>query len=65
MTTIDSPCTKVCTLHPTMDLCVGCGRTSAEIALWPALSRDERIAMMGAIGERLARLQSHGWTRKE
>ncbi|MEM8647051.1 MAG: DUF1289 domain-containing protein, partial [Pseudomonadota bacterium] len=30
----DSPCIKICVVDPETDLCIGCGRTKAEIAGW-------------------------------
>jgi uncharacterized protein len=51
---IDSPCTKICTLHPTLRICIGCGRDLTEIERWSQLSAHERAAVMGAARERLA-----------
>ncbi len=61
MPTIDSPCTKVCTLHPRLKLCTGCGRTLEEIERWPVLSSQERIGLMTLIGKRLERLRASDW----
>jgi len=49
---VDSPCTNVCTLDS--GLCVGCGRTIAEITSWQSMSDDEREHVIRAIrdGER-------------
>ena len=49
---VDSPCTNVCALED--GLCVGCGRTVAEIASWQSMSDDERAQVVQAIrdGER-------------
>ena len=52
--TIESPCTKVCTVDPCSGLCLGCGRTLAEIADWTALSAAERAAIMATLPRRLA-----------
>lgn len=52
--TIESPCTKVCTIDPRSGLCRGCGRTLDEIARWVALSPAERAAIMAALPARLA-----------
>jgi len=41
-----SPCISVCRLDPETQLCIGCGRTIAEIAAWPSLSDSERKAIM-------------------
>lgn len=41
-----SPCVSVCRLDPKTQICVGCGRTIAEIASWPSLSDAERKALV-------------------
>jgi predicted Fe-S protein YdhL (DUF1289 family) len=41
-----SPCISVCRLDPTTQICVGCGRTIAEIAAWPNLGEAERAAIV-------------------
>jgi predicted Fe-S protein YdhL (DUF1289 family) len=54
--TIASPCIKVCTLDPASQLCIGCGRTPAEIAGWMTMSQAERRRVMALLPERLAHL---------
>ena len=49
---IESPCTKVCTIDPRSGLCIGCRRTLAEIAQWGSLSAAERAAIMAALPAR-------------
>ena len=49
---IESPCVKVCVLHPEAKVCLGCLRTGAEIAVWSRLSRDERRAVMQELPSR-------------
>jgi len=49
---VESPCINVCTLDA-QKVCIGCGRTIAEIAAWPSLSAEERRAIV-------ARLQASG-----
>ena len=51
---IASPCTKVCTMDPAADLCIGCGRTLAEIARWGSLPDEERRRIMANLPDRLA-----------
>ena len=51
---ITSPCVKLCVLDDRFDLCLGCGRTSGEIATWGALSEPQRAALMPALPQRLA-----------
>ena len=41
-----SPCISVCRLDPATQVCIGCGRTIAEIAAWPSLSEAERAAIV-------------------
>ena len=38
-------------------LCVGCGRTVAEIASWTSLSVEQRRAIMAALPTRLQQLE--------
>lgn len=54
---IDSPCVKICTIHPAERLCVGCLRTIDEIAGWSRMSSDERRRIMAELPERAPRLQ--------
>lgn len=61
MLPIDSPCTKVCTLHPRVGVCTGCGRTPAEIERWPSLTSSERLTLMDVVRERLDRLRAANW----
>jgi predicted Fe-S protein YdhL (DUF1289 family) len=53
---IESPCNRVCTIHPRVGLCVGCGRSLDEIARWTGLSAAERSAVMALLPARLAAL---------
>ena len=39
---VDSPCVKICVIHPTARLCVGCNRSIDEIATWSRLDHAER-----------------------
>jgi predicted Fe-S protein YdhL (DUF1289 family) len=51
---IASPCTKVCTIDPRSKLCVGCGRSLAEIAQWGSISDAERSRIMAELPQRFA-----------
>ena len=53
MPTIDTPCTKICTLDPAQQICIGCGRNLDEIERWSRLSSEERIRLMAVARERL------------
>jgi uncharacterized protein len=51
---VSSPCVKVCAVSGQTGLCIGCGRTLAEIARWGAMGEAERRAIMAELPERLA-----------
>ena len=51
---IESPCVKICTLDTQAGLCLGCGRTLAEIADWVRMSREKRTQIMAQLPTRLA-----------
>jgi predicted Fe-S protein YdhL (DUF1289 family) len=59
MTDIESPCNKVCTVDPISGLCIGCGRSLAEIESWIRYSADERAGIMAELPRRLAALAGH------
>ena len=55
-TSISSPCNRICVVHPTARMCIGCGRSLDEIARWIALFETERTAIMAQLPARLAAL---------
>jgi predicted Fe-S protein YdhL (DUF1289 family) len=55
-----SPCVRLCTLDPDSGICVGCGRTLAEIGNWMRYSDDERRAIMALLPARLVRHRPTG-----
>ena len=57
MTTIESPCNKICTVDPVSGLCLGCGRTLQEIERWTAYSDTERARVMAELPQRLETLR--------
>ncbi|MDH3669380.1 MAG: DUF1289 domain-containing protein [Paracoccaceae bacterium] len=46
---IDSPCVKVCMIHPESRICLGCNRTADEIARWSRMSDAERARIMAEL----------------
>ena len=46
---IISPCVGVCSIDPQSDLCIGCLRTSAEIAMWPQIDKKRAYQIMKEI----------------
>ncbi len=49
---IESPCVKICVVHPEAKLCIGCYRTIAEIGGWSRMSADERRLLMAELPAR-------------
>lgn len=49
---IESPCIKICVVHPEARICTGCLRSIEEIGAWSRMSRDERREIMEALPER-------------
>jgi predicted Fe-S protein YdhL (DUF1289 family) len=54
MQVTESPCVQVCTIHQPTGLCLGCGRTLAEIAGWVNMSPAERRSVMDTLPDRMS-----------
>lgn len=61
---IESPCIKVCVLHPEADICIGCYRTRHEIAGWSRLTPADRRTIMEALPNRKSLLPGRRGGRK-
>lgn len=68
---IESPCVKICVVHPESRICTGCLRTIDEITAWSRMTPDARRAVMSELparrsaltvrrGGRAARLKRRG-----
>ena len=57
---IESPCQKVCVIHPQAEICIGCLRTRVEIATWSRMTPDERRAIMSELDARAPKLTQGG-----
>lgn len=53
-TEVDSPCVRVCVVHPETRLCIGCARSIEEISRWSRLAPEERRAIMAELPSRTA-----------
>ncbi len=53
---IPSPCTGICTMDSTLGWCLGCGRTSEEVAEWASSDDERRSAIWAVLPERVAAL---------
>ncbi len=49
---IESPCVKICVIHPESGLCTGCHRTRAKIATWSRLTPEARRTIMADLPAR-------------
>ena len=53
---IESPCIKICVVHPQARLCTGCLRTIEEITTWSRLSPEARRAVIAELPSRQSKL---------
>ena len=44
-----SPCIGVCLIDPKSNLCLGCLRSSDEIAIWPQIDNKKALEIMKEI----------------
>ena len=53
---VQSPCIKICVIHPEARLCTGCLRSLDEIAMWSKMTNDERSAVMTELPARTGQI---------
>lgn len=51
---IESPCIKICVIHPEARLCTGCLRSIDEITAWSRMTPEARREVMQALPARKA-----------
>ncbi len=51
---IESPCIKVCVIHPESRLCTGCLRSIDEIGAWSRMTAEARSGVMAELPSRAA-----------
>ena len=54
---IQSPCIKLCSIHPVERICVGCYRSMEEIGAWSSLSSEARTKIMAELPSRASLVQ--------
>ena len=54
---VQSPCVKICVVHPAERICTGCLRSLDEIAAWSRMSNAERAALIEELPGRAGRLK--------
>ena len=63
MSSPKDPCISVCKF--TDDICIGCGRTKAEIKGWKKLGKDEKRAVLAESALRLLAFEATGRRKKK
>lgn len=53
---IESPCVKICVVHPESRLCTGCLRSIDEIGAWSRMSAEARSAVMAELPSRASKI---------
>lgn len=51
---IESPCVKLCVVHPETRLCIGCARSLDEIGAWSRMTPEARAEVMADLPNRSA-----------
>ena len=54
---VESPCVRICVVHPEARICTGCYRTTDEIARWSKMTPEERREIMEALPDRAPMLR--------
>lgn len=54
---IESPCVRICVVHPEARICTGCYRTTDEIARWSRMTAEERRNIMAELPDRAPMLR--------
>jgi len=49
---VESPCIKICVIHPESRLCTGCLRSIDEIGAWSRMAPEVRRAVMDDLPNR-------------
>lgn len=53
---VESPCVKLCVVHPEARICVGCYRSIDEISGWSRLTPEQRRSIMAELPNRASTL---------
>ncbi len=61
---IESPCVRLCVIHPVERICTGCLRSIEEITDWSRMSADQRRALMNTLPDRAPLLKKRRGGRK-
>lgn len=61
---IDSPCVKLCVVHPEARICIGCHRTIDEISQWSKMTDEDRARVKDELPGRAPMLRGKRRGRK-
>jgi uncharacterized protein len=53
---VQSPCVKLCVVHPEARICIGCLRSIDEISAWSRMTHEARSLLMAELPARAGRL---------
>jgi predicted Fe-S protein YdhL (DUF1289 family) len=53
---VESPCVKLCVVHPEARLCVGCYRSIDEITAWSRMTPEARHAVIAELPGRAGQI---------
>ncbi|WP_172294301.1 DUF1289 domain-containing protein [Pseudoruegeria sp. HB172150] len=54
---VESPCVRICVIHPHARICTGCLRSIDEISRWASMSDAERSEVLDDLPGRTGQLQ--------
>ena len=54
---VESPCVRVCVIHPATRICTGCLRSIDEITRWSQMGPEERREIMAGLPDRAGHLK--------
>ena len=54
---VQSPCIKICVVHPETRLCTGCMRSIDEIRDWSTMTNDDRTRILDDLPTRAPQLK--------
>ena len=57
---METPCVDICQIDRDSGLCLGCGRTIAEISAWASMTSEERRRVMAELAARKERTFGDG-----
>ena len=61
---VESPCIKICVVHPEARICTGCLRTIEEIGGWGRMSSEQRREVLADLPSRAGKLRKRRGGRR-